>query len=34
MIAAARVLAHLEAHRQRTLDRLVEFASIPSVSTS
>jgi acetylornithine deacetylase/succinyl-diaminopimelate desuccinylase-like protein len=33
MIAAARVLAHLEAHRQRTLDRLVEFASIPSVST-
>jgi acetylornithine deacetylase/succinyl-diaminopimelate desuccinylase-like protein len=28
-----RVLAHLEAHRDSILDKLVEFASIPSVST-
>ncbi|HEY1913747.1 MAG TPA: dipeptidase [Vicinamibacterales bacterium] len=29
----ARVLAHLEANRQRILDALVQFAAIPSVST-
>jgi acetylornithine deacetylase/succinyl-diaminopimelate desuccinylase-like protein len=28
-----RVLAHLEAHRDRILDALVQFAAIPSVST-
>ena len=32
-MALDRVLAHLEAHHDRILSRLVEFASIPSVST-
>jgi len=33
MIATDSVLAHLRANRERIVAKLVEFASIPSVST-